>query len=106
MMPSTSAPRCVLRPEEFPLGTPESRAAARALLTARDELRNRIQQTITVHIITVGGTDKPPRCERKLSETGLLTEFVYYSHPAWSDEQLRNFINGHPILRPFPAGER
>lgn len=88
-----------MKPGDFPIGSPESRVAARALLTSRDELRNRIRETHTVIVTAVGGTAEPPRCERRLSENGVLMEFVYWPDPAWSREQIRSFVERHPISR-------
>jgi hypothetical protein len=96
------------RPEEFLVGSPESRAAARAML----EHRNSIRQTITVligHVEREGATADdyekypekyPAKVEsRKLSKDGILINIVDGANPFWSDEELHRFIAQHPISR-------
>lgn len=88
-----------MKPGDFPIGSPESRGAARALLTSRDELRNQIKDTFRLIVTAVGGTNESPRCNRRLGENGVLIEMVYWPDPAWSPEQLRSFVEQHPISR-------
>ena len=85
-----------LRPEDFPVGSPESRAAARALLSAKDEPRGRT----TVIISAVDGSyDELPCCTRSVGKEGFLVEIVDCPNPAWTKEQLRAYIERHPISR-------
>jgi hypothetical protein len=51
MKPSNSEPHNELRPEDFPLGSPQSRAAARALLETRES-----GPKIILIVSCIGGT--------------------------------------------------
>jgi hypothetical protein len=75
MKPSTDEPR----PEEFPIGSTESRAAARALLEAREETK------IIVQIIPVGRQDGDPPlpAPERVEYDGGVIEIVY---TGWDDE--------------------
>ena len=69
---------------------------ARALLAAQDEPHGRT----TVIISAVDGSyDESPRCTRSLGKVGFLVEIVDCPNPAWTKEQLRAYIERHPISR-------
>jgi len=58
------------RPEEFPLGSMESRAAARAVLEQRDKVDLRL-------IVDICGPERDgPRSYRCRQEDGTIVEFV------------------------------
>lgn len=61
------------RPEHFPLGSTESRAAARALLEAREEV------TMLVRIVCIGRQegDPPLPAPQRIKYDGGVTEIVY-----------------------------
>ena len=93
------------KPGDFPLGSPESRAAARALLNARQEQRGRFRVLITPHI---GRSDsgyaglKPEECLRKIWPNGTLFEMVHLTRltpgdEPWTEERIEQYISAHPI---------
>jgi hypothetical protein len=86
------------RPEDAPLGSVESRAAARAWL-----LQNRKRY----QVIFAGYEDSSPlnlensTCDRQIWPNGSLFELIMLDGPAedLTEEQLQAFIDRHPIRR-------
>ena len=87
-----------LRPEDAPLGSLESRAAARAWL---------LQNQKRYQLIFAGYDDGIPlnlensTCDRQIWPDGSLFELVMLDGPAedLTEEQLQAFIDRHPIKR-------
>src|SRR5579863_4313368 len=95
----------ILHPEDFPLGSPASRAAARAALKQRASTKEIITVLVT-DVSREGASPEasanypPPRCaSREQGKDGFLVNVVHDPDPAWSDEQLQSFIDRHPITR-------
>ena len=92
------------KPGNFPIGSLESRAAARALLSARQH-RGRFRVLITPRI---GRSDssyaglKPEECSRKIWPDGTLFEMVHLTRltpgdEPWTEERIEQYISAHPI---------
>jgi hypothetical protein len=83
------------RPEDFPVGSPQSRAAARALL-----VRNRKNIQIIVY-----GMDQPlnletSTCKRQIWPDGTLFNLIELDGRMsdLTDEQLKTFVEKYPIV--------
>ena len=91
-----------LRPEDAPLGSLESRAAARACL---------LQNQKRYQMIFAGYDDGIPldlensTCDRQIWPDGSLFELIKLDGPAeaLTEEQLQAFIDRHPIKRNTPT---
>jgi hypothetical protein len=92
------SPPTGLRPEDAPIGSLESRAAARAWL-----LQNRKRY----QMVFAGYKDDGPlnlensTCDRQIWLDGSLFELIMLDGPAedLTEEQLQAFIDRHPIRR-------
>jgi hypothetical protein len=108
------------KPGAFPLGSPQSRAAARALLTARAEIAptERLRILVTPCIGKVDFSIRSTGVEggrflrscsvvRRLGPDGCLSELVHLngSRHTITDEELEAFINSFPIERGDDRGQ-
>jgi hypothetical protein len=107
-----------LRPEQFPLGSEKSRAAARALLMRRsDQVRSRIRAVIETVGAPIepptfdgsveepaeglsGDSERLPKCSRRLGRDGMLIEILEGSgFGEMTEEELTQFVEQFPIER-------
>jgi hypothetical protein len=87
-----------LRPESFPLGSPESRAAARMFAEHRQDTRKRIQFVTNVRLPPERGFLEPEDSSKpwigSSQDCGAtLMRFVYIP-PEMSADEVRNILEG------------
>lgn len=105
-----SATKTGVQPGNFPLGSEHSRAAARALLSAKAEQpRQTLRILLTASWETIPGKEGTYRmpeldlakstCKRTLSQDGTLLEFIgFHGNPhGLNDAELENWIATFPI---------
>ena len=92
-----SATGLTVRPGDFPIGSPESRAAARALVQARTQ-SPKVGLRLILDTYDSLDLDKST-CRRALTGDGTVTEIVclHGSAKDISDAELQAFIARHPI---------
>jgi hypothetical protein len=78
------------RPGDFPLGSPESRAAARMLLKNQRDGRQRIE---IVSNIARPGVDNAKPCMSPWSDFGDILMRMVYVPDAMSEEETRKLLN-------------
>ena len=84
------------RPVDFPLGSPESRAAARLMLNTRLKDPEKRFRLIVRHLGPSDNTIKPT-CKRQWWPDGTLFEEVIFNGSDITDEELDDFVQGFPI---------
>jgi hypothetical protein len=110
--PPLPATHSGLRPSDFPLGSMESRAAARAMLSARSEQPQEVLRLVVTGTWEPipeknGAWRMPPldleksTCSRTLDSDGTLWEFVkiHGNRDQLTDEALAQWIERFPIER-------